>query len=250
MQRMLCLIFLMSKPFRVFSAILLLFSLFTGCAGYDDGTSKLPLSFNGLRTTTKISNYHDIKFKYIEKQRYDYSCGTGALATLLKYYFGESVSEKQIIELILKDKSEKEIQTIIEQGFSLLDLKEVAEELGYIAGGYRLKPNQLKKLTGPVIVFIHPDGYKHFSIMKGVKGADVYLADPSAGNIRVPFESFNTYWDGITLVLGSNKTQFSPLSSLDITESDHSQPEILSARELVKIRTASPLMPSFKNLYY
>jgi predicted double-glycine peptidase len=34
-------------------------------------------------------------------QRFDYSCGAGALATLMRYYFGDAVSEEAILAGIL-----------------------------------------------------------------------------------------------------------------------------------------------------
>lgn len=226
----------MFKNFKFIAFISIL--LLTGCESYK-GPARLPLGFNGYRADRSVSSYYDIQYRYVEKQKYDYSCGTGALATLVNYYFGKNITEKEIIKLIFKGKSKKEQRTVIEKGFSLLDLKEAAVGFGYIAEGYRLRPEQLRQLSGPVIVFIHPDGYKHFAICKGVRGSSIYLADPSLGNVRRPFELFNTYWDGITLALGSKKDGSSTLDCLKLPEEQELQPEILSATEIARIRTSS-----------
>jgi len=42
----------------------------------------------------------EIKFKSIIRQATDQSCGSAALATLLKYFLGEDVSEKDVLEFI------------------------------------------------------------------------------------------------------------------------------------------------------
>lgn len=51
------------------------------------------------------------------------------------------------------------------EGFSLLDLQRVAQRRGHKAQGFRLAPEFLPKLQGPVIAFIRPRGYEHFAVL-------------------------------------------------------------------------------------
>jgi hypothetical protein len=44
-------------------------------------------------------------------------------------------------------------------------------------------------------------GFKHFVVLRGVRGGLVFLADPSAGNITFPVEEFATLWDRNTLFI-------------------------------------------------
>ena len=148
-----------------------------------------------------IKYWKELKYRNVVRQKYDHSCGVAALATLITFYFGEEVSEKEVIGLILKDKTKTEIERISKKGFSLLSLKEAAEKLGYVADTRRLKLEHLKKLRSPIIVFIKVREYGHFTVLKRINENNVYLADPSRGNIRLKADNFEKQWDGVALAI-------------------------------------------------
>lgn len=52
----------------------------------------------------KILSWVEIKDKNVTKQRYDYSCGSASLSTILKYYYNIDVSEREILDAILLSK--------------------------------------------------------------------------------------------------------------------------------------------------
>lgn len=165
--------------------------LVTGCASTRD-SSAVP------RHTIK-----EIRDRHVVKQQLDYSCGAAALATLLLYYFGEEASEKDILDMLQRNLTEEERQRKAQRGFSLLDLKRVARDKGYQAAGFRLRLSQLPKLAAPVIVFLEPQGYKHFAVLRGIQGGRVFLADPARGNLRMSIDHFEEEWrEGIVFVLG------------------------------------------------
>src|SRR5262245_27997322 len=93
------------------------------------------------------------------KQQFDYSCGAAALATLFHYGFCENVTERDVMVQLLSSQSAEQLQVTLQQGFSLLDLQRVAQARGYQAEGFRLAPQSLSQLNGPVIVYIQPRGY-------------------------------------------------------------------------------------------
>jgi predicted double-glycine peptidase len=155
----------------------------------------------GIDIQKKVINWDELRNRNVIIQKYDYSCGAAALATLITCYFGEDVSEKKVIELMLKDKTDTENKKILKEGFSLLDLKEAAQKLGYVGGMYRLRVEHLAQLQAPVLVYIEPKGYKHFAVLKGVREDRVYLADPSRGNIRVYIDRFKKQWEGVILAI-------------------------------------------------
>ena len=107
--------------------------------------------------------------------------------------------------------------------------------------GRRLRrAGRLDKISGPVLVYIEPRGYKHFAVLRGVKGGRVYLADPARGNIRMPLYAFVETWRladgrGIIFVVEPNGGPPVAASPLALTATRPSQPEIMSVREKVAV---------------
>ena len=144
-----------------------------------------------------------LRDEHVVKQDLDYSCGAAAMATLMQYYFGDDISEKDILELLQANLTEEELANKRLRGFSLLDLKRAAQAKGYRAAGFKVTLAQLTRLNAPVLVFIEPLGYKHFAVIRGIdKSGRVYLADPSRGNLRMSVARFLDEWSGIVFVLG------------------------------------------------
>ena len=194
----------------------------------------------GARIDVPLRSLKDLRDENLVKQRFDYSCGAAALATILRYGFGDEVTERDILKDLFDLLSEDEKGLRREQGFSLLDLQRVAQARGYKAQGFRLAPEHLPKLGGPVIVFIEPRGYKHFVVLRGTRGDRVYLGDPSRGNIRMPAYRFLDSWlgengTGIIFVVeppdGLPDDEFPLRAPADGLP----QPEILTARELLAV---------------
>ncbi len=182
----------------------------------------------------------DLRDQNLVKQRFDFSCGAASLATLLRYGFGENVTERQVLEELFDLLSEEEKTVARSEGFSLLHLQRVAQARGYNAQGFRLAPEQLAMLGGPVIVFIEPRGYKHFAVLRGVRGDRVYLADPSRGNIRMPAYTFLDGWlqdDGKGIIFVVEPPTGLPDSEMPLTLAKKGlpQPEIMTAREMLAV---------------
>ena len=43
-----------------------------------------------------------LQFRNVIRQAYDYSCGSAALTTLLDYYLGRNLEERQVMEGLLR----------------------------------------------------------------------------------------------------------------------------------------------------
>jgi len=143
-----------------------------------------------------------LRFKNVVRQAYDVSCGAAALATLLKYYYGEQVTEHEIVQAMLKLGDATKIQ---EEGFSLLEMKRYAQQQGYVVGGYRIDDvHHLNKLKAPVITLMNIRGYAHFVVIKGVAEGQVFIADPAFGNRSQSLEKFAQEWNRTILVILSN----------------------------------------------
>jgi uncharacterized protein len=160
-----------------------------------------PFAAGEVRAYKTLTTWKDLRDKNVVKQSFDYSCGSGALATLMQIAFGEKVSEAEIIREILKDKAVAEKEEIMKHGYSLLDLKRAAEAKGYLTATYRLKVENLFQLKGPVLIYFEPKGEKHFAVLKYVKGDRVYIADPARGNVRLSIYRFTELWPGYILAI-------------------------------------------------
>lgn len=195
---------------------------------------------SGLRVDVPATSMKDLRDRNVVKQRYDFSCGAAALATLLNYGFGDKVTERQLLEELYALLSEEEKIGVRASGFSLLHLQRVAQARAYNAQGFRLEPDQLAMLGGPVIVYIEPRGYQHFAVLRGVRGDRVYLADPSRGNIRMPTYTFLESWlqdDGTGIIFVVEPTSGLPERVMPLALAGEARPlpEIQSARELLAL---------------
>jgi uncharacterized protein len=129
-------------------------------------------------------------------QEYDLSCGAAALATILRYQHGDEVTERELVDdLIRRDVYIENPEVVkLRQGFSLLDLKRVAEARGYKGIGYGNLTLEDALELAPVITPINPKGYNHFVVLVGRVGDRVQVADPAFGNATMTVERFEKYW--------------------------------------------------------
>ena len=193
----------MLRAERFLGCVLILQPVINGVSVAEEAARSVPASAN--ETIGKRHTLKELRDQYVVKQQLDYSCGAAALATLMVYYYGENTSEKEILELLntrLQTMTEEERARKTRIGFSLLDLKIVAQQEGYQAAGFKLSVDQLPQLLAPVIVHLRPFGYYHFAVLRGVAGDRVYLADPGRGNLRMSIERFLDEWTGVVFVLG------------------------------------------------
>jgi len=203
---------------------------------------------SGLRVDLPVRSMKDLRDQNLVRQRFDFSCGAAALATLMRYGFGEEVTEQQVLVELFGLLSEEEETVVRGEGFSLLHLQRVAQARGYNAQGFRLAPEQLAMLGGPVIVYIEPRGYRHFAVLRGVRGDRVYLADPSRGNIRMPAYTFLESWlqdDGTGIIFVVEPTAGLPDSQMPLTLVNEGlpQPELMTTRELLAVGSLSTRLP-------
>ncbi|MFD0739706.1 C39 family peptidase [Lysobacter koreensis] len=149
--------------------------------------------------TKQVRTLRDLRYRELVPQRYDFSCGTAALATLLQYGYGYAdVSE---VELIKRMMVGVDARQIVANGFSMLDMKRYVESLGLKGHGFRIDADALYRLKMPVITLMDIKGYKHFVLVKGAQAGRVFIADPALGH-RVVFEGdFIKNWNGIVFAV-------------------------------------------------
>lgn len=154
-----------------------------------------------------VWSWKEIRDRNVVKQDRDYSCGAASLCTLLKYYWGDNVTEQMILDKLDKMLTPAEIKDRIKDGLSLTDLRRVSVKLGYLASIGTVSYEQLTQSKIPVLVALKIGKFNHFVVFRGADYYYVYLADPARGNIRTPIDEFLTQWQKNAILVVAKKDQ-------------------------------------------
>jgi hypothetical protein len=164
----------------------------------------------------RVRHYRGIKEQNIVMQQRDFSCGAACLATVAKYYWGDDVSEDQVLRVLDELLTAKEVEDRIKNGLAMSDLRRAAVKLGYQATVGKTTYAKLTESKVPVIVGISPDKHDHFVVYRGTFGDWVYVADPIRGNVRMTSVDFTKQWQENALLAihkpGRKVREVSPLS--------------------------------------
>jgi uncharacterized protein len=163
----------------------------------------------GVPFEMQVHSIRDLRYNHIVSQRYDYSCGSAALATLLKYGYGIDIPETEMIRRMMVFSTP---EVVVKNGFSMLDMKKFVETLGLRGRGFRVAPDALYHLQIPVLVLMNSDGYEHFVIVKHAEDGRIFVADPALGNRIIMEKDFDEKWNGLVFaVVGKPFLEDSPL---------------------------------------
>jgi predicted double-glycine peptidase len=212
--------------------------------------SQVVVNSGAARIEFRVTSLRALRDAGVVKQRYDYSCGSASLATLLTYGLNDPVDENALLRAILDPLSPDELTALQKKGLSLFDLQKLAQQRGHKAQGFRVHQSQLVMLSRPVIVFIKPHGYEHFAVLKGVRGDRVHLADPSLGNVRMPLYRFLDMWAdesgrGVVFAVERAKGDWPERFALQLTGAAGPPLEALSAERLMEIgKPFPPMVPN------
>ncbi|HET7085541.1 MAG TPA: C39 family peptidase [Rhizomicrobium sp.] len=189
-------------------------------------------------------SFAEMPFRTVVRQQFDYSCGSAALATLLRYHYGRDASEATVFQAMYAAGDQARIQKL---GFSLLDMKTYLAASGYQADGYRLSLDNLAKAATPAIALIQVGSYKHFVVIKGVIGDSVLVGDPAQGLRKFSREDFLKSWNGIAFLLhdapGANPPVFNGAEDWQRWSDSHP----LAAS--VTMQPMSPLLRDLRMIY-
>lgn len=152
-----------------------------------------------------VESFQARKFSSVFRQQYDFSCGSAAIASLLTFHYQFEVSEVEVFKGMFAVADPQKVQR---EGFSMLDMKQYLANEGYLADGFRLPLDGLRKeVRLPVIALVTLDGYRHFVIIKGISAEEVLVGDPARGLKAYPRSEFEQYWDGTAFVIRSHLKQ-------------------------------------------
>jgi uncharacterized protein len=146
----------------------------------------------------RIESYQERRFRATIRQRYDFSCGAAAIATLLTYHYGIPTAEIEVF----REMFERADQALVQrEGFSLLDMQQYLARRGFQSNGYRAPLDILNRARTPAIALVNSGGYLHFVVVKGVRDGRVLMADPDLGMRAVDQATFEREWNGVLFVI-------------------------------------------------
>lgn len=158
-----------------------------------------------------VMSWWEIPFRTVVRQRYDFSCGSAALATLLTYHYHRPTSEAATFEAMWRHGDQAKIR---KAGFSMLDMKAYLNGIGLHAEGLRFTLGELRQLRRPAIALMDIRGYKHFVVIKGVKGDRVLVGDPMLGLREYALDDFARQWNNILVAILAKPEGTSPSFNL------------------------------------
>jgi len=162
------------------TALLLLFAADTPA---DDGRAHL--RGPSLAGSIKVKSWKAFRDERVVKQDMDYSCGAASLATVLNEYYGQAVTEEQLLAAM----------GMGDFMASFEDMQHAVSQFGFRAVGVSASYDQLAKLNMPGIAYQEHRKGGHFSVLRGVDEKTVWLADPSLGNRTYSRWQFLDMWD-------------------------------------------------------
>ncbi|MBN1986335.1 MAG: C39 family peptidase, partial [Prolixibacteraceae bacterium] len=128
--------------------------------------------------------------KTFVKQHSQFYCGLACLASVVKFYGGETTQEKL-----------REISGTTLNGTSLLGLYQAAQNLGFKAGGYEAEIKNLKELNKPVILHIlKEEKLEHFVLCYGFENGKFTIGDPGWGITQYGEEELEAVWKSKALL--------------------------------------------------
>jgi len=157
-----------------------------------------------------ITSLKEARFKNTIRQKYDFSCGSAAVATLLTYQYGYPVNEQSAFEQMY---AHGDRQKISKEGFSLLDIKEYLQANGFDADGFQVPLERLRQEHLPAIVLIDEQGYHHFVVIKGLRDRRVLVGDPARGTRSMSLSQFNTLWKNHLVFVIHNRRSLAVFNS-------------------------------------
>jgi uncharacterized protein len=161
--------------------------IFAACVG---------MQYSWAADLRSVRSLLEVRHNNVIVQKWDLSCGAAALATILAYEYGDSVSEKDIAKALMSRKEYIENPEFVKirQGFSLLDLKRYVDGHGYrgIGFGKLTLADLIEK--APIMVPVDFLGYNHFVVFLGLMEDRVLLADPGWGNRTMLRGKFENAW--------------------------------------------------------
>lgn len=190
---------------------LLLALLVALSAGSAASAATMPVpGIQGNSYAIHLTSLKEVRFRNTIRQKYDFSCGSAAVATLLTYQYGYPVDEQWVFEQMYAQGDQAKIRR---EGFSLLDIKRFLQANGFEADGFIVPLEKLQQEHLPAIVLIDEKGYHHFVVVKGLAYGRVLVGDPARGTRAISLAQFRSEWTNRLLFVIHNRRALAVFNS-------------------------------------
>ncbi len=159
-----------------------------------------------------MTSLKEIRFRNTIRQKYDFSCGSAAVATLLTYQYGYRMNEQEAFAQMYALGNQSKINR---EGFSLLDIKRFLQANGFEGDGFQVPLEKLVQENLPAIVLVEEKGYHHFVVIKGLRAGRVLVGDPARGTRSMPRKLFDTAWKNHLVFVIHNRRAMAIFNSRD-----------------------------------
>lgn len=142
------------------------------------------LATYSARGAVPVKSWKTLRDERVVKQDLDYSCGAASLATVLNSFYGQTVTEEALLKAMDKGDGRASFE----------DMARALPQFGFKAQGFAASWEQLARLRIPVILYVKHRRNDHFTVLRGINGDTVWLADPSLGNRTYSRAQFLAMW--------------------------------------------------------
>jgi hypothetical protein len=167
-------------------------------------TSQLSTVGFGGNYRVQLVSYQDMPFQRVQRQAYDFSCGSAAIASLLTYHYGRPTPEEAVYLAMWEAGDQEKIER---EGFSMLDMRNYVVGRGLSMEGFRVTLEQVQNEGIPAITLINTNGYNHFVVIKGITDDQVLVGDPFVGTMVYDRADFDEVWNGVILAIRDEAEQ-------------------------------------------
>ena len=122
-----------------------------------------------------------------------FDCGPAALATLIQLRLQRGATLLELTQTV-PELSRQEWRRVQTEGYSLGQLVTMAAAVGVRPTLRRLTARGLAEISLPVLVYLDLPSGPHYSVLTGMVGSQVALADPSQGAVVWPRAQFLSAW--------------------------------------------------------
>ncbi len=197
---------------------------------------------DGFARGFRLLSIKELRFRGTVEQQYDFSCGAASVATLLRFHYDRPTTEGEVFSEMW---ATGERETIMQVGFSLLDMKNFLRVHGYAADGFRISLDDLQEASIPAIALVIVDGYRHFVVIKGISDTEVLIGDSALGVRLVPRDQFEEIRDDILLVVRSHTEVAKRFFNTEEDWKLRPRPPVQVAVGRPELGTFSMLLPSY-----
>ncbi len=169
------------------------------------------------------TSWHQRRFRNIDPQAYDQSCGASTLAALVTRYTDLRWNESDVIKGLVDIVPAERQEVALKEGFSLLDIKLLLKKFNYDLKAVRYShEQQLIEFASPAILQLQFDEGKHFVLWHGKYRGYHWISDPSRGEMWMSDQELFSNWTMLAAwiykdekrVSGSSQAEFQKAFSL------------------------------------